>query len=197
MPVNARKRHGVPTDQGRVWSLSPNEREYVRYQIWLRSLVHVGSQGPIVWPPYRPAPPARPVQPGLRSASREFLQLTAQPWPGATRADVEQLRRELWAEMRPPAYTRPTRAQRPRCGAKTRVGGTCRAPALWHAGDPAPRNGRCRMHGGLSTGPRTPEGRQRCAEAAKSAAAARLAARRRADQARRLDVRHEQLPMAR
>ena len=38
----------------------------------------------------------------------------------------------------------------PRCGAKTRVGGCCRQPAM--------RNGRCRLHGGLSTGPRTPEG---------------------------------------
>ncbi len=38
----------------------------------------------------------------------------------------------------------------PRCGARTRCGGECRQPAM--------RNGRCRMHGGLSTGPRTPEG---------------------------------------
>jgi hypothetical protein len=38
----------------------------------------------------------------------------------------------------------------PRCGAKTRRGKECRAPAM--------RNGRCRMHGGSSTGPRTPEG---------------------------------------
>ena len=30
----------------------------------------------------------------------------------------------------------------PRCGARTRVGGRCRAPAM--------RNGRCRMHGGCS-----------------------------------------------
>jgi hypothetical protein len=37
-----------------------------------------------------------------------------------------------------------------RCGAKTRRLGRCRGPAM--------RNGRCRMHGGLSTGPRTPEG---------------------------------------
>ena len=28
------------------------------------------------------------------------------------------------------------------------------------------RNGRRRMHGGLSTGPRTPEGRERCRKAA-------------------------------
>ena len=38
----------------------------------------------------------------------------------------------------------------PRCGAKTRRGKECQAPAM--------RNGRCRMHGGSSTGPRTPEG---------------------------------------
>jgi hypothetical protein len=45
----------------------------------------------------------------------------------------------------------------PRCGARTRCGGSCRQPAM--------PNGRCRMHGGLSTGPRTPEGRARCARA--------------------------------
>lgn len=37
-----------------------------------------------------------------------------------------------------------------RCGAKTRKGIACKAPAM--------KNGRCRMHGGASTGPRTPEG---------------------------------------
>ncbi len=41
-------------------------------------------------------------------------------------------------------------AKAPRCGARTRAGGCCRQPAM--------KNGRCRMHGGLSTGPRTPEG---------------------------------------
>lgn len=38
----------------------------------------------------------------------------------------------------------------PRCGARTRVGRPCRGPAM--------ANGRCRMHGGASTGPRTAEG---------------------------------------
>ena len=37
-----------------------------------------------------------------------------------------------------------------RCGARTRKGTPCKAPAM--------ANGRCRMHGGKSTGPRTPEG---------------------------------------
>lgn len=37
-----------------------------------------------------------------------------------------------------------------RCGARTRVGASCKSAAM--------KNGRCRMHGGASTGPRTPEG---------------------------------------
>jgi hypothetical protein len=48
----------------------------------------------------------------------------------------------------------PPKRERPRCGARTRAGGTCKAPAL-------PEKERCRMHGGLSTGPKTPEGRAR------------------------------------
>ncbi|MXP63899.1 hypothetical protein E0493_11135 [Roseomonas sp. M0104] len=38
----------------------------------------------------------------------------------------------------------------PRCGARTRGNTSCMAPAM--------ANGRCRMHGGASTGPRTAEG---------------------------------------
>lgn len=41
----------------------------------------------------------------------------------------------------------------PRCGAKNRRGTPCRCPAM--------KNGRCRLHGGLSTGPRTAEGLER------------------------------------
>ncbi len=37
-----------------------------------------------------------------------------------------------------------------RCGARTRTGMACKGPAM--------SNGKCRMHGGASTGPRTPEG---------------------------------------
>ena len=41
-----------------------------------------------------------------------------------------------------------------RCGARSkRTGKPCRGPAM--------RNGRCRLHGGKSTGPRTPEGHAR------------------------------------
>ena len=45
-----------------------------------------------------------------------------------------------------------------RCGAKTRRGTSCQRPAN-------KKNGRCRVHGGASTGPRTEEGRARIAEA--------------------------------
>jgi hypothetical protein len=40
-----------------------------------------------------------------------------------------------------------------RCGAKTRKGTPCRSAAM--------PNGRCRMHGGCSTGAKTPEGIER------------------------------------
>nr|WP_305792587.1 MULTISPECIES: HGGxSTG domain-containing protein [unclassified Aliiroseovarius] len=44
------------------------------------------------------------------------------------------------------------------CGASTRKGAPCKANAL-------PGKARCRFHGGASTGPKTPEGRERIAEA--------------------------------
>src|SRR5262249_26539934 len=44
-----------------------------------------------------------------------------------------------------------------RCGAKTRAGKRCQAPAM--------PNGRCRLHGGLSTGPKTAGGKERIRKA--------------------------------
>jgi hypothetical protein len=41
-------------------------------------------------------------------------------------------------------------SQAPRCGAKTRAGTACLCPAM--------ANGRCRLHGGLSTGAKTEAG---------------------------------------
>lgn len=41
----------------------------------------------------------------------------------------------------------------PRCGAKNRRGTPCQCPAM--------KNRRCRLHGGLSTGPKTQEGIER------------------------------------
>ena len=51
------------------------------------------------------------------------------------------------------------RRDRPRCGAKTRRGTRCRAPAVWDCDKDQARNGRCKLHGGLSTGPKTKSGR--------------------------------------
>jgi hypothetical protein len=45
----------------------------------------------------------------------------------------------------------------PRCGGRTRRGTACQCPAM--------ANGRCRLHGGLSTGPKTWEGIERIQEA--------------------------------
>jgi hypothetical protein len=46
----------------------------------------------------------------------------------------------------------------PRCGARTRRGTSCQGPAMRH-------RRRCRLHGGLSTGARTPEGLARIRQA--------------------------------
>ncbi len=51
--------------------------------------------------------------------------------------------------------------RRPLCGARTPWGRPCRERALWDDEADRPRNGRCRAHGGLSTGPKTSVGRQR------------------------------------
>jgi len=40
------------------------------------------------------------------------------------------------------------------CGAKSRAETPCKLKAIY-------RNGRCKFHGGLSTGPKTPEGKKR------------------------------------
>lgn len=53
---------------------------------------------------------------------------------------------------KPPAFL-----SSPQCGAKTRKGTPCKAPAM--------KNGRCRMHGGKSTGPRTVAGLERLKKA--------------------------------
>jgi hypothetical protein len=68
------------------------------------------------------------------------------------------------------------RRERPRCGARCRDGHPCQAPVVWNAEANAPVNGRCKVHGGLSTGPKTPEGRQHIGEATRQRAQARRAA---------------------
>jgi len=48
----------------------------------------------------------------------------------------------------------PTELQDLRCGAKTRAGTPCKMKSIYI-------NGRCKLHGGLSTGPTTKEGKRR------------------------------------
>lgn len=71
-----------------------------------------------------------------------------------TPADLDILR----AEMR---LLKAARAQRIRCGARTRRGTPCAARS-------EPGALRCRRHGGRSTGPRTPEGKARIGELARA-----------------------------
>lgn len=52
-------------------------------------------------------------------------------------------------------------SMRLKCGAKTRKGIPCKASAVWHRTENKPVNGRCRFHGGLSTGPKTTDGKER------------------------------------
>lgn len=47
----------------------------------------------------------------------------------------------------------------PKCGAQTKKGKQCGRPAGW--GTPHPGAGRCKLHGGSSTGAKTKEGKQR------------------------------------
>ena len=56
-----------------------------------------------------------------------------------------------------PGPPSPRRAEPRLCGARTRAGSPCLGKAR--------ANGRCRLHGGMSTGPRTGEGRRRISEA--------------------------------
>ena len=66
---------------------------------------------------------------------------------------------DIWSgEIR--LWWSPTKRERPRCGAKCRDDSSCGAPPVWDKRLDRPVNGRCRMHGGLSTGSKTEEGRQ-------------------------------------
>jgi hypothetical protein len=74
-------------------------------------------------------------------------------------------------------FLRLQRRSRPRCGARCRDGHACRAPVVWDLVRDRPLNGRCKMHGGFSTGPKTPEAKARCAEGRRRYWAARRAER--------------------
>lgn len=76
---------------------------------------------------------------------------------GHPMAWLRQEEARLLAEARARTAAQPARRRVP-CGALTRKGTPCRAMS-------EPGRRRCRFHGGRSTGPRTPEGKARIAEA--------------------------------
>lgn len=75
---------------------------------------------------------------------------------GFTEPDTKRIEAELARMAKAHAQRQAT--MRMRCNAKTRKGTPCRALSL-------PGKQRCKFHGGLSTGPRTIEGREKIAEA--------------------------------
>jgi hypothetical protein len=66
--------------------------------------------------------------------------------------------RRIFLRARRPSRQQPRRKDRPVCGAKTRAGRACRMRVEFG-------KARCRLHGGLSTGPKTEASRARIAEA--------------------------------
>ena len=85
-------------------------------------------------------------------------------------SDNDALLREALRMIRQMGYRKPFdrvyRSERHPCGARCRDGHPCQAPAMLDQETGCyVRNGRCRIHGGRSTGPRTLEGKRRIAEA--------------------------------
>lgn len=67
------------------------------------------------------------------------------------------------ATARPGPWWSGDPSKAPRCGAKTRRGTPCKAPAMWSTR--TRRYTRCRLHGGKSTGPKTLDGLEKCRRA--------------------------------
>lgn len=113
-------------------------------------------EGATVIPARLAAPMLRRLQ-ELREAGEigpfAFRRFQRRVGPGAAGA-------AFWVGRRP-------KRDRASCGAKTRWGTACRARAV-------EGKGKCRLHGGLSTGPKTPEGIERIRESNRRRAAAIL-----------------------
>lgn len=93
-------------------------------------------------------------------------------WKGGVIATDSQYQRlKAWAEREGRPYWakgtyrdcwfifvgEPRKCRQPLCGARTRAGTPCKAKTV-------PGKGKCRLHGGCSTGPTTAEGRAKIAE---------------------------------
>lgn len=70
--------------------------------------------------------------------------------------------RTLWRDWCDHGGDFPPECRDMTCDARTRAGTPCKRRDLY-------RSGRCKLHGGLSTGPRTTKGKRRCARNGKRA----------------------------
>ena len=75
--------------------------------------------------------------------------------------EAGEARHAAWAKQGyryppPPHVPLPAECEGLTCGATTRAGTPCKRRDIY-------RNGRCKLHGGMSTGPRTLEGKAVCA----------------------------------
>ena len=101
-----------------------------------------------------------------------------QPFETLSQASQFALLRVMMHGYRKP-FDRVYRSERPLCGARCRDGHSCQAPAMLDRETGCYiRNGRCRIHGGLSTGPRTVAGRRRVAAVARQRMLERWEAKR-------------------
>lgn len=71
--------------------------------------------------------------------------------------------RALWRDWCDHGGDFPPECRDMTCGARTRAGAPCKRRDLY-------RSGRCKLHGGLSTGPRTAKGKRRSVSNGKLAA---------------------------
>lgn len=104
------------------------------------------------------------VAPGWFRAQLEAAGASLQPlpprrMPPPTAFEMAMLARPAKVIVVPDVPA-PPKAPPQLCGAKTRSGEPCKAKAM-------PGKRRCKNHGGMSTGPKTPEGRARIAAAAR------------------------------
>jgi hypothetical protein len=132
------------------WRLS-NARKRERRCVldWLAQGKKVADlPGVEAWPQYHNP------RPDLEKIDEWLAPLIAEPLPSAQA--VPALRRGRLKNGNPSGDYMTA----PRCGAHTRAATRCRQPAM--------RNGRCRFHGGKSTGPRTAEGLERARTARRS-----------------------------
>nr|WP_277884151.1 HGGxSTG domain-containing protein [Paroceanicella profunda] len=94
--------------------------------------------------------PPGPDAPARPTTGRERV-LSHAPAHGGARDGVQG------RGAHPPSTPGQVRSTAEKCGASTRRGTPCRCK-------PEPGKARCRLHGGKSTGPTSPEGRERIAE---------------------------------